>query len=82
FLHLFSETMAEAAKSAFEGIFNKTKDLVSTAAETTKGLASQATQAVGKIVPLPGQHAADPNVVPAEAATANGADPNAPPSMQ
>ncbi|GMR59611.1 hypothetical protein PMAYCL1PPCAC_29806, partial [Pristionchus mayeri] len=74
-------SMADAAKSAFEGIFNKTKDLVSTAAETTKGLASQATHAVGKIIP--GHNNTDPNVVPAEGAPTNGAaDPNAPPSMQ
>ncbi|KAF8385761.1 hypothetical protein PRIPAC_74903 [Pristionchus pacificus] len=73
--------MADAAKSAFEGIFNKTKDLASAAADATKGLASQATQAVGKIIP--GHNNVDPNAVPAEGAPANGsADPNAAPSMQ
>ncbi|VDO70556.1 unnamed protein product [Heligmosomoides polygyrus] len=32
-------------------IFDKTKDVLSTAAETTKGYASQAQQAIGKIIP-------------------------------
>ncbi|KAJ1372357.1 hypothetical protein KIN20_034495 [Parelaphostrongylus tenuis] len=42
---------ADAAKNALNSIFDKTKDVLSTAAETTKGYASQASQALGKIIP-------------------------------
>ncbi|KAK5970477.1 hypothetical protein GCK32_003538 [Trichostrongylus colubriformis] len=42
---------ADAAKNALNSIFDKTKDVLSTAAETTKGYASQAQQAIGKIIP-------------------------------
>ncbi|KAK6753629.1 hypothetical protein RB195_012925 [Necator americanus] len=42
---------ADAAKNALNTIFDKTKDVLSTAAETTKGYASQAQQAIGKIIP-------------------------------
>uniref|UniRef100_A0A1I7XMT5 DUF148 domain-containing protein n=1 Tax=Heterorhabditis bacteriophora TaxID=37862 RepID=A0A1I7XMT5_HETBA len=42
---------ADAAKNAFSSIFDKTKVVLSTAAETTKGYASQAQQAIGKIIP-------------------------------
>ncbi|KAK6753630.1 hypothetical protein RB195_012925 [Necator americanus] len=38
-------------KNALNTIFDKTKDVLSTAAETTKGYASQAQQAIGKIIP-------------------------------
>ncbi|KJH48463.1 hypothetical protein DICVIV_05447 [Dictyocaulus viviparus] len=42
---------ADAAKNALNSIFDKTKDVLSNAAETTKGYASQAQQAIGKIIP-------------------------------
>ncbi|KAE9413474.1 hypothetical protein Angca_001385, partial [Angiostrongylus cantonensis] len=38
-------------KNALNSIFDKTKDVLSNAAETTKGYASQAQQAIGKIIP-------------------------------
>lgn len=48
-------------KFRFGFLFKGILYLVSFPAETTKGFASQATQAIGKVVPLPGQnHAADP----------------------
>ncbi|KAK6062250.1 hypothetical protein COOONC_00089 [Cooperia oncophora] len=64
-------------KNALNSIFDKTKDVLSTAAETTKGYASQAQQAIGKIIPgashdhdpaaaAPTQPATDPTVPPAQ----------------
>ncbi|CAD6190040.1 unnamed protein product [Caenorhabditis auriculariae] len=52
--------MADAAKNALSSIFDKTKDVLSTAAETTKGYASQAQTAIGKIIPGV-QHDQDPS---------------------
>ncbi|KAI6236933.1 hypothetical protein M3Y95_00211600 [Aphelenchoides besseyi] len=54
---------ADAAKNFFDSAFNKTKEALSTAAESTKGLANVAMENVQKI--LPGQNAN----------TAAGADP-------
>ncbi|CAJ0929769.1 unnamed protein product, partial [Mesorhabditis belari] len=62
---------ADAAKNALSSIFDKAKDVVGTAAEATKGYASQAQQAIGKVIPgMSVDHSAqDPSVVqPAETA--------------
>ncbi|MFH4975720.1 hypothetical protein AB6A40_002429 [Gnathostoma spinigerum] len=48
---------ADAAKNALESLFNKTKEVVHTAAETTKGYANVA---LGKIIPGH-EHGAAPN---------------------
>ncbi|RCN35263.1 hypothetical protein ANCCAN_18880 [Ancylostoma caninum] len=62
-------------KNALNTIFDKTKDVLSTAAETTKGYASQAQQAIGKIIPGASQDH-DPAAAGAPAQPA--ADPTAP----
>ncbi|VDO28441.1 hypothetical protein V3C99_013761 [Haemonchus contortus] len=69
---------ADAAKNALNSIFDKTKDVLSTAAETTKGYASQAQQAIGKIIPGASHDQAATNP-PAQPTTT---DPAAPPPMQ
>ncbi|CAB3396597.1 unnamed protein product [Caenorhabditis bovis] len=62
--------MADAAKNALSSIFDKTKDVLSTAADATKGYASQAQQAIGKIIPG-GNQESDPNAAVAAAQAAN-----------
>uniref|UniRef100_A0A1I7Z8N0 Small hydrophilic protein n=1 Tax=Steinernema glaseri TaxID=37863 RepID=A0A1I7Z8N0_9BILA len=66
---------AEAAKNFLESAFNKTKEVVSTAAETTKGYANVA---INKIIPGQGQPGADGAAAPPAAPGAPGPDPNAP----
>uniref|UniRef100_A0A8R1E5B7 Uncharacterized protein n=1 Tax=Caenorhabditis japonica TaxID=281687 RepID=A0A8R1E5B7_CAEJA len=66
--------MADAAKNALTSIFDKTKDVLSTAADATKGYASQAQQAIGKIIPGT-NHESDPNVAVAAAQAASGQQP-------
>ncbi|CAO4382656.1 Protein CBG05539 [Caenorhabditis briggsae] len=63
--------MADAAKNALSSIFDKTKDVLSTAADATKGYASQAQQAIGKIIPG-ANHESDPNAAVAAAQAASG----------
>ncbi|CAJ0589783.1 unnamed protein product [Cylicocyclus nassatus] len=58
---------ADAAKNALSSIFDKTKDVLSTAAETTKGYASQAQQALGKIIPGANNQEQVPDVAAATA---------------
>ncbi|VDL79434.1 unnamed protein product [Nippostrongylus brasiliensis] len=70
---------ADAAKNALNSIFDKTKDVLSTAAETTKGYASQAQQAIGKIIPGASQ---DHDAAAAGAAAPTTTDPAAPPPAQ
>uniref|UniRef100_A0A0N4ZIJ4 Senescence domain-containing protein n=1 Tax=Parastrongyloides trichosuri TaxID=131310 RepID=A0A0N4ZIJ4_PARTI len=43
--------MAEGAKSLFDTVLNKTKEVVNTAADATKGLANVAYENVTKIIP-------------------------------
>uniref|UniRef100_A0A0K0E2Z8 Senescence domain-containing protein n=1 Tax=Strongyloides stercoralis TaxID=6248 RepID=A0A0K0E2Z8_STRER len=43
--------MAEGAKSIFDTVLNKTKEVVNTAATATKGLADVAYENVSKIIP-------------------------------
>ncbi|KAI6228899.1 hypothetical protein M3Y99_01169500 [Aphelenchoides fujianensis] len=70
---------AEAAKNLFDSAFNKTKEVLSTAADTTKGLANSAIENVQKIIPGQGNAnaAADPAaqgvapVAPADVVTTN-----------
>ncbi|KAK6008934.1 hypothetical protein OSTOST_26168 [Ostertagia ostertagi] len=69
---------ADAAKNALNSIFDKTKDVLSTAAETTKGYASQAQQAIGKIIPG-ASHDHDPAAAGAPAPPTT--DPTAPPAQ-
>lgn len=66
-------------KNALNSIFDKTKDVLSTAAETTKGYASQAQQAIGKIIPGASQ---DHDTVASGAAAPPTTDPTAPPAPQ
>ncbi|CAI4226875.1 unnamed protein product [Auanema sp. JU1783] len=68
---------ADAAKQALSSIFDKTKDVLSTAADATKGYATQAQQAIGKIIPGASQDLQDPNAV-APAATDAAPAPPAP----
>ncbi|CAG9531161.1 unnamed protein product [Cercopithifilaria johnstoni] len=51
----------DAAKNALESLFNKTKEVVQTAAETTKEYANVA---IGKIIPNSGSQAAATNPNP------------------
>lgn len=67
----FFDKMADAAKNALSSIFDKTKDVLSTAADATKGYASQAQQAIGKIIPG-ANHESDPNAAVAAAQAASG----------
>uniref|UniRef100_A0AC35TGH3 Variable large protein n=1 Tax=Rhabditophanes sp. KR3021 TaxID=114890 RepID=A0AC35TGH3_9BILA len=57
---------AEAAKSLFDTVFNKTKEVVNNAADTTKGLANVMYENVAKIIPGQGNNPAnvDPNAAP------------------
>ncbi|CAI5452398.1 unnamed protein product [Caenorhabditis angaria] len=73
--------MADAAKNALSSIFDKTKDVLSTAADATKGYASQAQQAIGKIIPGANQES-DPNAAVAAAQAAQGpTDGSVPPAQ-
>ncbi|CAI2352486.1 unnamed protein product [Caenorhabditis sp. 36 PRJEB53466] len=63
--------MADAAKNALSSIFDRTKDVLSTAADATKGYATQAQQAIGKIIPG-ASHESDPNAAVAAAQAASG----------
>ncbi|CEF69497.1 Hypothetical protein SRAE_2000414600 [Strongyloides ratti] len=53
--------MAEGAKSIFDTVLNKTKEVVNTAATATKGLADVAYENVSKIIPgqVIGNHQSD-----------------------
>ncbi|TKR77618.1 hypothetical protein L596_018552 [Steinernema carpocapsae] len=66
---------AEAAKNFLESAFNKTKEVVSTAAETTKGYANVA---INKIIPGQGQPGTDGAPGQPGAPGAPGSDVNAP----
>ncbi|CAJ0582821.1 unnamed protein product, partial [Mesorhabditis spiculigera] len=71
---------ADAAKNALSSIFDKAKEVVGTAAETTKGYASQAQQAIGKVIPgmSVDQSAQDPSAVQPAAPGTEGVAPAAP----
>ncbi|EYC46187.1 hypothetical protein Y032_0405g875 [Ancylostoma ceylanicum] len=70
-----TSTIISLQKNALNTIFDKTKDVLSTAAETTKGYASQAQQAIGKIIPGASQ---DHDQTAAGAPAQPAADPTAP----
>jgi len=71
---------AEAAKSFLESAFNKSKEVLSSAAESTKGLANVAMENVSKIIPHQNSTATDPNAPGAPAAAPGTAPADAPPS--
>jgi len=72
--------MADSAKNALESAFNKAKETLSTAAETTKGLATTAFENVQKIIPGHGDPAASAAAADGDANAANNTGEGAQPS--
>uniref|UniRef100_A0A0K0F3I8 Senescence domain-containing protein n=1 Tax=Strongyloides venezuelensis TaxID=75913 RepID=A0A0K0F3I8_STRVS len=68
--------MAEGAKSLFDTVLNKTKEVVNTAATATKGLADVAYENVSKIIPgqVIGNHQNDTQTTPGSNQNSQGQD--------